>query len=77
MCDGQMWWGGGWLMMILWTILTIAIILWAVRVFQKRDYDNMSITQKTETPLEIVKKRYARGEITKEEYDRLKRDLAD
>ncbi len=28
-----------------------------------------------ETPLEIVKKRYARGEITKEEFDTIRRDL--
>ena len=29
----------------------------------------------TETPLEILKKRYARGEITKEDFDRMKKDL--
>jgi uncharacterized membrane protein len=29
-----------------------------------------------ETPLEILKKRSAKGEITKEQYDQLKRDLA-
>lgn len=28
-----------------------------------------------ETPLDILKKRYARGEIDREEYERLKRDL--
>jgi putative membrane protein len=28
-----------------------------------------------ETPLEILKRRYARGEITKEEYDRMRKDL--
>ena len=28
-----------------------------------------------ETPLEIVKKRYARGEISKEEFDSIRRDL--
>lgn len=29
----------------------------------------------SETPLDILKRRYAKGEITKEEYDRIKRDL--
>jgi len=28
-----------------------------------------------ETPLEIAQKRYARGEITKEQFEELKRDL--
>jgi putative membrane protein len=28
-----------------------------------------------ETPLEILKKRYAKGEIAREEYERMKKDL--
>ena len=31
--------------------------------------------QNSETPLEILKARYARGEINREEYDQIHRDL--
>ncbi len=33
-------------------------------------------TQSLQTPLEVLKKRYVRGEITREEYDRVRQDLA-
>ncbi len=32
-------------------------------------------TQNSETPLEILKARYARGEIGREEYEQMRRDL--
>lgn len=32
-------------------------------------------SQRGETPLEILKTRYARGEINKEEYERMRRKL--
>ncbi|HJW82629.1 MAG TPA: SHOCT domain-containing protein [Acidiferrobacterales bacterium] len=32
-------------------------------------------SQRGETPLEILKTRYARGEIGKEEYERMRREL--
>ena len=35
------------------------------------------VLTKESTPLEILKKRYARGEIKKEEYDKIKKDLQD
>ena len=32
-------------------------------------------TQTSQTPLELLKARYARGEISREEYDQMRRDL--
>ncbi len=41
---------------------------------QDSDSDHRESTD-SETPLEILKKRYAKGEITKEEFDQTKKDL--
>ena len=58
--------GLGWLFMILFWLLVIFIVV--------------SLVKKTgsgekETAEEILKKRYARGEISTEEFERLKKDL--
>lgn len=74
MCDGHMMWGGGMFMMLLWTALLVIAIVWIVRALQAKNANN-GIHQSTETALDIVKKRYARGEISKEEYEALKKDL--
>lgn len=37
--------------------------------------DQMAPAQTNRTPLEIVKARYARGEISREEYDQVRLDL--
>ena len=73
---GHMWWGGGFLMMILWTILIIALLIWVIRMIQGRG-SGPGWRTGSETPMEILKKRYARGEINKEEFDRMKKDLTD
>ena len=46
--------------------------------FGQRPHDSPSLSggpTESETPLDILNRRYARGEITKDEYDRMKQDL--
>ncbi len=71
--------GGGWPMMhygyvgwFMWLILVIVIAAVIYFILQARKGVDVR-----ETPLEILKKRYAKGEITKEDYDRMKRDLSE
>ena len=64
--------GFGWIWMILFWGLVIAGIVYIVRALSRR----AGRSWPEETPLDMLKKRYAKGEITKEEFDRMKDDLA-
>lgn len=71
-CDHMDWgWSGGF-MMILWVAITIAIIYWIVSAAKRNG--NQPFSQ-PESALDILKKRYARGEISKEEFEQRKKDL--
>jgi putative membrane protein len=62
-------------MMVLW-LLVLAGLAWLVWWFLGRDGWRLpSGAGRGETALDILKRRYARGEITKEEYERMKQDL--
>jgi putative membrane protein len=69
--DHMMGYGGGWLM---WLLLLIAVGILVYLIFAKKNV-SFSGGSSAETPLEILKKRYAKGEISKEEFDRMRRDL--
>ncbi len=61
----------GWLLMIAFWGGIIALIVWAVR----RATDRGPVEHKR-SPLDIAKERYARGEISREEFEQLKKDLS-
>jgi len=61
---------GGMLMWIIFIGLIGLLIYLFVRASKGGD-------RTAETPLEILKKRYARGEITKEDFDRVKKDITE
>ncbi len=63
----------GWLMMFLFWILIIAAVVLGVRWFI--DQGKLKGSSVEETPLDILKKRYASGEINKEEFETMRRGL--
>lgn len=73
----MMWYfpGMGWWMVVAgiaivsFLVALVALGVWAVRQLTRRDIRG------TGPPLEIAKARYARGDISSEEFERIKRDL--
>jgi putative membrane protein len=80
MMGGMM--GGNWMhyslgRISLWVLaLVILGLLIYVIVRLGRRTTGVARTEAGETPLEIAKKRYARGEINREEFDKIRKDLA-
>lgn len=65
---------GMWLPSIFFWLLIIAGVVLVVRWLTKRNgQENTSLT---ESPSDILKKRYAKGEIDKEAFERMKQDLS-
>ena len=65
---------GGWIFMLLFWGFAIAGIIFTVRWFLSRGQSEKDVSSH-QSPLDILKSRYARGEITEEEYNRIKKDL--
>jgi len=71
MHDGMGWWtvfGGIW-MLIFWGGL-IALIVWGISRLTGR-----GISGEKRNPLDIARERYARGEISREEFEQIKKGL--
>ena len=78
----DMHWGNGWFIFPV-IMMGFFIILILISLFGKRrhawpwfnfeDYRHKGET--SETALDILKKRYAQGEINKDEFDRIKKEL--
>ena len=66
---GNIWFG--WFMWILIIVLIFTLIWTNTR--EKTKY--IPFDEKGEAALDILKKRYAKGEITKEQFDKMKKDI--
>ena len=62
------------IMPILW-IAVIGLIVWAVAAATRRPGESDGSSGLVDSALEILKRRYARGEINKEEYESKKKDI--
>jgi putative membrane protein len=69
MYDGH-WFGGGFMWIFL--IILAIFVLWGTKAFNG---NNNNTIEKRPSALDILKERYAKGEINDEEYKAKKRDL--
>jgi len=72
---GMGWWmafGGIW-MVVFWGGL-IALIVWGIKKLVERPGSKLDADEKHQ-PLDIARERYAKGEISRDEFEQIKRDL--
>lgn len=62
-------WGMGWLMWLIPLLIIVGIYFFLKIISQKKS------SQNPESPLDILKKRYANGEITKEQFEEMKKNI--
>ncbi len=77
MGGGMLWFG---LLMMLFGLLVFAgiilLAIWAIaRLAGSERQTSTTTSSSPEDPLAILQRRYARGEITREEYERIRSDL--
>jgi len=70
--DETMWFGGGF-MWLFWILLIVVIVL-AIKFVTGSSNDSAS-SSIDESPMSILKKRYARGEIDEDEFNRRAKEL--
>ena len=66
-------WVGYVVMVVFWTLVIFALVLWIKSWLEQMGM--WSGPREQESALEILKKRYARGEINKQEFEEKRKDL--
>ena len=71
-CEHSGWWMGGmWFFPLLFWILVIAGVVFIVRWMRERGQE----TVPHESALDVLKKRYANGEIDRDTFEQMKKDI--
>ena len=71
---GMSWGWGGMLFQLLFWLVIIFLIVWGVKQLAGRSHNSNQLTRK-DNALEILRERYAKGEIDKQEFETKKRDI--
>jgi putative membrane protein len=78
------WWGPMWVFPMIMPIIMLVILILCLYFMFGRGGGGMPCSpmgthqgagREVESPLDILKRRYAKGEINKDEYEQIKRDL--
>ena len=66
------WWGEMWIFPLrMFTVMVIVLYL----MFGRGGWRPPWYSERTDTALEVLRKRYANGEISREEFEQIKKDL--
>lgn len=73
MMNGHMMSPWGWIFMLIFWVLVIVALVYGIRWLGGRNRAEGDGAGRA--PLDTLKERYARGEITREEFEQMKKDL--
>jgi putative membrane protein len=77
--DGMMGGGfglvGGIFMLVFWILVIVGVVLLIKWLVEQTSHGGYTHAPPNSQALEIAKSRYAKGEISKEEFDQIKQDL--
>jgi putative membrane protein len=76
MGPGMMYGFGGGMWMMIMMVVFWGLIIWGIMVLARHFGRDRHTGYYDNTPLEILKRRYAQGEITREEYEEKKKELS-